>query len=381
MTDKTDNKQDHQNTAVAGELDAEVTTEQQQPVPPTTPSEPESKEPEQAAPEQKKAASSGKILAIIAIVIAIVLAAILYWHGHNQALAQTEQLNRMQAELQQQQSRLEQAEAAQSSKLAAVISNQNSTSEKLDGLSHKVLDLDSKRPNDWMLAEAEYLVRMAGRKLWLEQDAVSAAMMLANADERLAALNDPSLTPVRRALADDIASIKSVKKVDREGLVIKLNSINDQVDKLTLAGVIMARAEAPDFTLSESVSDWKENLKKSWASFSDDFVTVRRRDGNVEALLSPQQHWYLSENLKGKLLQAQLAVYREQQEIYDSSLAQATQWLQDYFADDSVRQFMLEQLAQLEGQQIKVDYPEQFSAQERLQQLLDDRLQRLLTGL
>ncbi|MDX1270164.1 MAG: uroporphyrinogen-III C-methyltransferase, partial [Oceanisphaera sp.] len=188
MTDKTDNKQDHQNTAVAGQLDAEATIEQQQSVPPATPSEPEAKQPEQ--PAQKKAASSGKVLAIVAIVIAIVLAAILYWHGHNQALAQAEQLNRMQAELQQQQSRLEQAEAAQSSKLAAVISNQNSTSEQLEGLSHKVLDLDSKRPNDWMLAEAEYLVRMAGRKLWLEQDAVSAAMMLANADERLAALND-----------------------------------------------------------------------------------------------------------------------------------------------------------------------------------------------
>ncbi|GHA28358.1 uroporphyrinogen-III C-methyltransferase [Oceanisphaera arctica] len=376
MTDKTDNKQENQNTAVAGEVDAGVTSEKQQAAPSATPPELEQKE-----PEQKKASSSGKILAIIAIIIAIVLAAILYWHGHNQALAQTEQLNRMQAELQQQQSRIEQAEATQSSKLAAVVSNQNSTSEQLEGLSHKVLDLDSKRPNDWMLAEAEYLVRMAGRKLWLEQDAVSAAMMLANADERLAALNDPSLTPVRRALADDIASIKSVKSVDREGLVIKLNSINDQVDKLTLAGVIMARAEEPDFSLSESVSDWKENLKKSWASFSDDFVTVRRRDGNVEALLSPQQHWYLSENLKGKLLQAQLAVYREQQDIYDSSLAQTKQWLQDYFADDSVRQFMLEQLEQLDGQQIKVDYPEQFSAQERLQQLLDDRLQRLLTGL
>ncbi len=381
MTDKTDDKKEHQNTAVAGKVDADVTPKQQQAVPPTTPSASDPKEPEKKEPEQKKASSSGKILAIIAIIIAMVLAAILYWHGHNQALAQTEQLNRMQAELQQQQSRLEQAEAEQSRKLAAVVSNQNSTSEQLEGLSHKVLDLDSKRPNDWMLAEAEYLVRMAGRKLWLEQDAVSAAMMLANADERLAALNDPGLTPVRRALADDIASIKSVRKVDREGLVIKLNSISNQVDKLTLAGVIMTRAEEPDFSLSESVSDWKENLKKSWASFSDDFVTVRRRDGNVEALLSPQQHWYLSENLKGKLLLAQLAVYREQQEIYDSSLAQTRQWLQDYFADDSVRQFILEQLKQLDGQQIKVDYPEQFSAQERLQQLLDDRLQRLLTGL
>ncbi|MCT7654617.1 uroporphyrinogen-III C-methyltransferase [Oceanimonas sp. NS1] len=80
-------------------------------------------------------------------------------------------------------------------------------------------------------------------------------------------------------------------------------------------------------------------------------------------------------------MQGQLAVYREQQEIFDSSLAQSKQWLQDYFADDSVRQFMLEQIEQLEGQQISVDYPEQFAAQEHLQQLLDDRLQRLLTGL
>src|SRR5699024_8270828 len=149
--------------------------------------------------------------------------------------------------------------------------------------------------------------------------------MLANADERLASLNDPSLTPVRRALADDIANVKSVKNVDREGIVIKLYSLIDQVGKLELDGVIMARAEEPDFTVSESVSDWKENLKKSWASFSDNFVTVRRRDGQVEALLSPQQHWYLNENLKGKLLQAQLAVYRDQQDIYDSSLTQAQQ--------------------------------------------------------
>ncbi|WP_245879643.1 uroporphyrinogen-III C-methyltransferase [Zobellella endophytica] len=338
-------------------------------------------QPTPAPADEKKSSSSAKALAIVAIILAILLTGGLYWHGHNQAVAQAGQLDRLQAELQQQQDVLQATRAEQDARLATLAGNQDSVTEQLDGLSRKVLDLDNKRPNDWMLAEAEYLVRMAGRKMWLEQDVVAAAMMLANADERLAALNDPGLVPIRRALAEDIASIKSVQKVDREGLVIKLNSVNEQVDKLQLAGVIMARAEEPDFTLSESVGDWKENLKKSWASFTDDFVTVRRRDGNVEALLSPQQHWYLGENLKGKLLQAQLAVYREQQEVYDSSLAQARQWLQDYFADDSVRQFMLEQIDQLSGQQIDVDYPEQFTAQERLQQLLDDRLQRLLTGL
>ncbi|WP_445395193.1 uroporphyrinogen-III C-methyltransferase [Zobellella sp. An-6] len=364
----TDNK-DNQDNTLTGSVDTPVAAEPAQAD--TTPA------PAKAQPSS----STAKGLAIVAIVLALGLTAGLYWHGHNQAVAQTEQLNRLQAELAQQQGALQAAKAEQDARLNAVINSQSTTAEQLDGLSRKVLDLDNKRPNDWMLAEAEYLVRMAGRKMWLEQDVVAAAMMLANADERLAALNDPSLIPIRQALAEDIAGIKSVQKVDREGLVIKLNSIHEQVDKLKLAGVIMARAEEPDFTLSGDIGDWKENLKKSWASFSDDFVTVRRRDGNVEALLSPQQHWYLSENLKGKLLQAQLAVYREQQEVYDSALAQSRQWLQDYFADDSVRQFMLEQIDQLGGQQIDVDYPEQFTAQDRLQQLLDDRLQRLLTGL
>lgn len=335
-------------------------------------------------PTPSKSSSAGKVLSIIAIIIAILLAAILYWHGHNESLAQAEQVKQLQQQLQQQQQQVQDAlsaaEGKQAKQLASVTSQQDGVNEQLEGLSRKILDLDTKRPNDWMLAEAEYLVRMAGRKLWLEQDSVSAAMMLANADERLAAVNDPSLAAVRRALAEDIAAIKSVPKVDREGLVIKLNSISNQVDKLKLDGVIMAQATEPDFTVSDSVSDWKENLKKSWSSFSDDFVTVRRRDGKVDALLSPQQHWYLSENLKGTLLQAQLAVYRDQQEIYDSALEQANDWLTTYFADDSVRQFMLEQIAQLRGQKIKVEYPKQFSAQDNLKQLLDDRLQRLLTG-
>lgn len=388
MTDKTDNNQKpSQDTPLVPKAapTTDAGTKAESKIPPTPPPTKDNASKVKAeADSPKSSSSSAKILAIIAIVLAIVLAIGVYWHGHQQAIEQANQIESLQQRLEQQQtkvdSQLQDASANQKKQLTKVTSSQDGINEQLASMSRKLLDLDSKRPNDWMLAEAEYLVRMAGRKLWLEKDTTSSAMMLANADERLASLNDPSLTPVRRALADDIANVKSVKNVDREGIVIKLNSLIDQVGKLELDGVIMARAEEPDFTVSESVSDWKENLKKSWANFSDSFVTVRRRDGQVEALLSPQQHWYLNENLKGKLLQAQLAVYRDQQDIYDSSLTQAQQWLETYFADNSVRQFMLEQIDELSKQKIKVDYPEQFSAQDSLKQLLDDRLQRLLTS-
>ncbi|MGO4999959.1 uroporphyrinogen-III C-methyltransferase [Oceanisphaera sp. W20_SRM_FM3] len=346
---------------------------------------PNSPPPPPPAPNKPaKSSGSGKVLAIIAIVLAVILAAIVYWHGHQASLAQAEQLQQLQQQLQAQQQQvtdaLKAAEMKQTKQLAGVASQQESLNEQIAGVSRKVLDLDTKRPNDWMLAEAEYLVRMAGRKLWLEQDGKSAAMMLAEADSRLAAVNDTSLTPIREALSADITAIKAVPSVDRDGIVIKLNSISNQVEQLKLNKVIMDEAEEPNFTVSNSVNDWKANLQKSWNSFSENFVTVRRRDGKVEALLSPQQHWYLAENLKGTLLQAQLAVYRDQQDIYDSSLAHASDWLTSYFANDSVRQAMLEQIEQLNGQTIRVEYPQQFSAQDKLQQLLDDRLQRLLTG-
>lgn len=80
-----------------------------------------------------------------------------------------------------------------------------------------------------------------------------------------------------------------------------------------------AKAE-PDQAVSANPDEWESNLKKNWVKFTENFVTIRRRDGAVEALLSPQQEIFLRENLKTKLLQAQLSVYREQQALYEDSL-------------------------------------------------------------
>ena len=151
----------------------------------------------------------------------------------------------------------------------------------------RVLDLNDKRPNDWMLAESEYLVRMAGRKLWLEHDLVSAITLLGNADERIKALNDPSLMPIRKALAEDIAQLKGMPRIDREGLTLKLAALSDQIELLPLSTVSMPEAKSePDQAVSTNPDEWESNLKKNWVKFTENFITIRRRDGAVEALLS-----------------------------------------------------------------------------------------------
>ncbi|AEB48311.1 MULTISPECIES: uroporphyrinogen-III C-methyltransferase [Aeromonas] len=325
---------------------------------------------------------SGAVLGGVAILLALGLTGGLYLHGHKNAVAQQAELAQLKQQLASALSKIDQTSSKDAEQLAALDQTQQRLQGEMQGLQNRVLDLNDKRPNDWMLAESEYLVRMAGRKLWLEHDLVSAITLLGNADERIAALNDPSLMPIRKALAEDIAKLKGMPRIDREGLTLKLAALSDQIELLPLSTVSMPEAKAePDQAVSTNPDEWESNLKKNWVKFTENFVTIRRRDGAVEALLSPQQEIFLRENLKTKLLQAQLSVYREQQALYEDSLDKAQRWLTQYFdTDNSATRYMQGEIDKLKGEQIQIDYPAQFKTQAMLEQVLTERLQRILAS-
>ncbi|MFM5599184.1 heme biosynthesis operon protein HemX [Aeromonas veronii] len=325
---------------------------------------------------------SGAVLGGVAILLALGLTGGLYLHGHKNAVAQQAELAQLKQQLASALSKIDQTSSKDAEQLAALGQTQQRLQGEMQGLQNRVLDLNDKRPNDWMLAESEYLVRMAGRKLWLEHDLVSAITLLGNADERIAALNDPSLMPIRKALAEDIAKLKGMPRIDREGLTLKLAALSDQIELLPLSTVSMPEAKAePDQAVSTNPDEWESNLKKNWVKFTENFVTIRRRDGAVEALLSPQQEIFLRENLKTKLLQAQLSVYREQQALYEDSLDKAQRWLTQYFdTDNSATRYMQGEIDKLKGEQIQIDYPAQFKTQAMLEQVLTERLQRILAS-
>lgn len=227
-------------------------------------------------------------------------------------------------------------------------------------LQEKMVELAGRRPSDWLIAEANYLVKLAGRKLWQEKNIATASALLTNADMRIAEMNDPSLIMIRQALAADIASLQALPRDNSEDLALKIDGLISQVDQLKLNMVELPELaeESDDGQLSESTDDWQENLKRMWDSFSEGYITVRRRTGTVEPLMSPKQQWYLEENLKSKLMQTQLAVYRQQQDAYEHSIELSTRWIMQFFdRQDSTTQFMLKELAELQRQKVNIEYP------------------------
>ncbi|MDE1248231.1 uroporphyrinogen-III C-methyltransferase [Vibrio aestuarianus] len=340
----------------------------------------------QPTQNEEKQGKRGVKLAAVAIVLSVIFSGgIAFQMQQKDAFYQAEiaalktQLTQTQRNVETELNQVKQntiAQAAEATHKAEVSLAQQQKS--IESLQLAVADIKGRRPNDWLLAEADYLVKLAGRKLFLEHDVVSATQLMESADQRIAALNDPSLVPLRKAMANDITKLKVIPLVDREGLVLRLTSLQQQVDALPLANAILPEAQQePVAHVSENINDWQNNLLTSLKEFSENFITFRTRDGNVVPLLSPQQHFYLKENLKAKLETAIKAVYVEQQEIYTTALTTADKWSATFFNqnDNAVKQFN-DTVLQLSKQNIQVEYPVKFETQNKLADIITERLRR-----
>ncbi|OAJ94354.1 uroporphyrinogen-III C-methyltransferase [Vibrio bivalvicida] len=356
----------------------------------TTPSDPNLAS--STPPEfEEKQGKRGVKLGTIAIVISLLFGGGLTFQMQQKNAHYQAQIEALQTQLKNTQSTIQSelestqqqaiAKATEVTHRAETILEQQQKS--IESLQVAVADVKGRRPNDWLLAEADYLVKLAGRKLFLEHDAVSATKLMESADQRIAALNDPSLVPLRKSMANDITKLKTIPLVDREGLVLRITALQQQVDSLPLANALLPEAQQVEKqVVSEDVNDWQNNLMASLKDFSENFITFRTRDGNVIPLLSPEQHFYLKENIKAKLETAIKAVYVEQQEIYSTALTTADKWSATFFNQDSneVKEFN-KALELLSKQKVEVEYPVKLETQQQLSDVIRERLRREVTTL
>ena len=236
-------------------------------------------------------------------------------------------------------------------------------------------DVSGRRPADWLLAEADYLVRMAGRKLWLEHDVKTAMMMLQSADSRIEDLDDPSLLPLRARLAEDLQVLQQVNQVSTSSVALALGAMFKQVDNLPLAFFKKPESAEVAENVTDSIDDWRSNLARNWREFTTNFFSVERVTTEIKPFMSQQQQWLSKEQLKLALQQAQFAALQENSALYKQSLQTAADLLLEFFDTEhaSVIQFSTS-LSNLLQTDFEHSYPEQFNAAPLLQDLIKQRL-------
>jgi uroporphyrin-3 C-methyltransferase/uroporphyrinogen III methyltransferase/synthase len=243
----------------------------------------------------------------------------------------------------------------------------------------------SKNRDEWALAEIEQVLSTASQQLQLAGNVQGALIALANADRSLSRSDKPQFINIRRAIARDIEKLKALPAVDQAGVALRLDNVIAQVDALPLlsdekpalpaaAGAPVppaprarargkqAPAPAPEpapLTLGERVtSTWRNWSHEMWDDVRQ-LIRVRSVDTPEALMLSPNQAWFLRENLKLRLLNARLALLSRNEATFRDDLNTAQDMLLKYF-DTRARgtQTVQAALRQVQANNVAIDMPD-----------------------
>lgn len=324
------------------------------------------------------------VLALVLVILLAIAVGVFGWLGWQRLQAQQQRLAAVpeqpatEAQVNDLANRLKSAQSERESAAKSLRQEfetyRSDVDENLDKVLQQLSQEQQTDERDWLHAEAAYLLRLANQRLQLERDVEGAAALLRTADARLKEADNPALMPVRREIASELAALRSVPRVDRTGLFLTLNAQQEQIAGRPLAQDV--EEITGDATIEEAPSGgWQQQLAKVGSELKD-LVTVRKHDEALEALISPEQESYLRQSVRLVLEQVQLALLKEEQELYEASLDKALKLIRGYYdTDDSGVQGVLSQLEELKGQSIRPELPDISGSQQALQKFIENRFE------
>lgn len=277
-------------------------------------------------------------------------------------LASTQAVNEREQQLRAQIEKMPSATQLQQGRelLASVQAEQQLLSQRLETI------LGASR-QDWRLAEAEHLLRMASLRLSALHDTHSASFLLQAADHILMEQNDPAAFAAREQLARSITALRSSGSLDRTGLFVKLGALYQQANQLT--------ALAPGFTAGKAAATASPSRWEAWWDNISRYVRIDfNASEQVQPLLAGQSLTQVRLAIGLALEQAQWAALNGAEEVYQQALQQAVDILDAHFsAKDPNVAGLRTQISELHEQKVRQELPDLTAALTTLQAYINKR--------
>ena len=209
--------------------------------------------------------------------------------------------------------------------------------------------------DEWILAEIEQTIALASQQLQLAGNIQGALIALQTADARLSRSDRPQFIPLRKVINRDIDRLRALPAVDLPGLTLRLDEVTASIDELALLADGRPQPPAEEQTVAESL--WARMTSVVWSEVRQ-LIRVQRLDDSDQGLLTPEQSYFLRENLKLRLMHARLALMQRNDAVFRADLKVAAGWMNRYF---DVRQkrvsSMLTTVDQLATTTLSIDLP------------------------
>jgi uroporphyrin-3 C-methyltransferase len=182
-----------------------------------------------------------------------------------------------------------------------------------------------------LLAEIEQTLTIAAQQLQLAGNVEAALIALQGADARLARASQPQWLALRKLITRDMERLKAQPGADISGMTMKLESLIAMVDSLPFA--FEQRPPAVRIEKKAGVAEpafWQALLADLWTE-ARQLVRIERVERSDPGLLSPNQTFFLRENLKLRLVNARLSLLSRDSRSFREDMRQSAAWLSQYF--------------------------------------------------
>lgn len=217
----------------------------------------------------------------------------------------------------------------------------------------------SRSRDEHLVVDLEASLRLAQQQSQLTGSIEPLMVALESARQRVQRSAQPRLAPVLRALEKDLTRLRAQQTFDLPAWLIKLDEGVALAEGLVLANQAPVSAGRTTVTPAAIPSSppaatevWWTWAQGVWTQLSG-LLRVSRIENPEAALLSPEQAFFLRENLKLKMLNARLGLMARQQDAARQELAAAAVLVRRYADSQSRRTQQLLSLLDQSQQQLR----------------------------
>ena len=213
-----------------------------------------------------------------------------------------------------------------------------------------------------LVVDIEAALRLAQQQSQLTLSPEPLLAALRAAEQRLARASQARLVRVRAAVARDIERIKAAAVADVPALLIRMDELARTIDELPISNAVGQASAVAQARRAASApaanAPWWERTLAAFLEEARGLLRVSRIDQPDAALVSPDQAFFLRENLKLRLLNARLSLLARQTDLARADLASAAQAMTHYFDPSSRKtQAAIAGLQQAQAQLRNVELP------------------------